>query len=55
MKLFIAIAAFACSFSVLAQESGFVTRPSKYSVTGAMDRVETALRGVNEVQVFVRV
>src|SRR4051812_24343762 len=55
MKLFVAGVAFICSFAVLAQESGIVTRPSKYSVAETMDRVEAAIKGANGIQIFARI
>ena len=60
-RLLFAIAAFVSSLSAFANEgglldqnAGIVTRPSKYSVTETMDRVEAAAKGVG-ANIFARI
>jgi uncharacterized protein (DUF302 family) len=60
-KLLLLIAAIVLSLDAFAEEgglldqnSGIVTKPSKYSVTETMDRVEAAAKGVGAT-IFVRI
>ena len=61
-KLLLGIAAILLSVNALAQQggvldkdSGIVTKPSKYPVTETIDRLETAVKSADRIQIFARI